>query len=419
MNIIRLTIFLKNKIFSAIYVNNIKRGIDMDKKSAKDKIVGQITQSPIFSKEGDLLISEGTIINYSILSKLKQHNIKSVDILNSLTKDIKRKGIIDDKKMDESIKVVKKVFDNVLENHMEGVGACIPLDHIDLVKSSVKSIIDALSKTQNLVYTVSDMLDSLPYTYTHSVNVAILSILTARSLNYDKEDINNIALGAFLHDIGKMLVDQKLITKPSQLNDMERMEVQKHPKLGYDLTKDINDLPFTAKQIILMHHEKLDGSGYPLGLKGIEIPEYVKIVTICDMYDAMVTNRVYRNKMPVYIALEILMTDSVYKLDRKIYRHMTENICIHPPGSGVVLSDGSIGIVSFYRSSNPSRPHVRIIDLNTDLTDVKIKTVNLEKDHTLLIVDSWDVNELRKKFKPSFGENGPIKNDIGNIDNSN
>lgn len=374
----------------------------METENIKDKIIGQTTKSPIYSQEGDLLISEGTIINYSILSKLKQHYIKPLDIINSLSKDIKVTGTVDDKQMDESIRVVKKIFDNVLQNDIDGLGSCIPLEHIDLVKDVVDSLVKTLSNTKDLLYKVSDMLDLLPYTYTHSVNVSILSILTARSLEYSNEDIKNIALGAFLHDIGKMLVEQNLILKSDSLTESERIEVNKHPRLGYEILKNIESIPFTTKQIVLMHHEKLDGSGYPFALKGIEIPEYVKIVTICDMYDAMVSKRVYRNKMPIYSALEILMADSVFKLDRKIYRHMTENICLHPPGSGVVLSDGSIGIVSFYRASNPSRPHVRIIDLKTDITDIKVKNINLEKDHTLLIVDSWDVNELRKKFKPKF-----------------
>ena len=374
----------------------------MKTKKMQDKIIGQTIRLPIYSMDGDLLISEGTIINYNVLSKLKQHSIKSIDIINSLSNGIKTTGIINDSQMSESISAVKKVFDNVLHNDISGITSSIPPNHMDLVESTVNSIIETLMTTGDLLYTVSDMLESLPYTYKHSVNVTILSILTAKSLNYLESDIKNIALGAFLHDIGKMLVRQELITKASILTDPERKEVEKHPLLGYKLIEKNKSLSFTAKQIVLLHHEKMDGSGYPFGIRGIEIPEYVKIVTICDMYDAMVTNRVYRIKMPVYTALEILMTDSVFKLDRKIYRHMTENICLHPPGSGVVLSDGTVGIVSFYRPSNPSRPHIRIIDLNEDFTDIKVRTVNLEKEHTLLIVDSWDVNEFRNRFKPAF-----------------
>lgn len=129
------------------------------------------------------------------------------------------------------------------------------------------------------------------------------------------------------------------------------------------------------------------------------------------MYDAMTTDRVYRGKMPIYSVLEILMTDSVYKLDRKVYRHMTENICIFPPGSGVVLSDGRMGIVTYYRATNPSRPHVRVIDLDKNLTDIKTDYVNLEKLKTLFVVDTWDVSAFRKVFNPKV----PLKDTLPQI----
>jgi len=366
----------------------------------KDELIGRRVNSHIYSVDGHLLLNKGTVVNSSILSRLERYNMNIEDLLNSLSKDIKPVGLINDKQMDESIQVVKNVFDYVLYTDKVGIASAIPPDYLELVEDVVKKLIDALENTGNLLYTVSDMVEKATYTYKHSVNVAILSILTSKALNYRESDIKNIALGAFLHDIGKMLVDQKLITKPGRLTDSERIAVEKHPTFGYELIKEIETLSFTTKQIVLLHHEKLDGSGYPSGLKGIEIPEYVRLVTICDMYDAMTTNRVYRGKMPIYTVLEILMTDAVFKLDRKIYRHMSQNICIYPPGSGVVLSDGRIGIVAFYEPTNPTRPHIRVLDLETDITNIKVEYVNLERQKTLFIVDTWDINELKNGFRP-------------------
>ncbi|MBN2897762.1 MAG: HD-GYP domain-containing protein [Clostridia bacterium] len=370
------------------------------------ELIGCRIKSPIYSNEGHLLLKQGTVIDTAVLSKLERHSISPLDLLNKLTKDIPVKGVLDDQEMEKSLKVVKKVFENVLNNHSKGIGATIPDEHLKLVEEVINFLIESLTGTGDLLYTVSDMLENEPYTYKHSINVSILSVLTAKALKYGTEEIKNIALGAFLHDIGKMLVDQSLITKPDLLTSAEKELVNQHPKLGYELIKNIDKLPYTAKQIVLLHHEKLDGSGYPYSIKGIEIPEYVRIVTICDMYDAMTTNRVYRNKMPIYKVLELLMHDAVYKLDRKVYRYMIENICVFPPGSGVVLSDGRIGVVAFYRTANPTRPHVRVIDLETDITDIKVETVNLERKRTLFVADTWDVHEFRKGFKatPGFGE---------------
>lgn len=363
-----------------------------------DELIGYRIQSPVYSYDGNLLLNKDTVINTSILSKLERHSITPDDLLKLLNKDVKSEKLVDDKELEIYISTVKKVFDNILHNDANGVSAVIPDEHIKLVEDVVAFLVESLMRVEDLLFIVSDMLENEAYTYKHSVNVSILSILTAKSLNYSKHDIKNIALGAFLHDIGKMLVDQALITKPSALTDLEKEAVEQHSLLGYNLVKDIQSLPYTAKQIILLHHEKLDGSGYPYGITGIEIPEYVRIVTLCDMYDAMTTNRVYRGKMPIHTVLEILMHDSVFKLDRNIYRHMTENICIFPPGSGVVLSDGRFGVVSFYRRTSPTRPHVRVIDLDTDFTDIKVETVNLEKKRTLFVSDIWDVHEFRKGF---------------------
>ncbi len=377
-----------------------------------DEIIGRRIASPVYSKDGYLLLSQGSIVNDKILSKLEHHAISTVKILDSLSEGIEPTGIIEEKQMVESIRVVKNVFENVLYNEANGVSTAIPPDQMDLVEEVIQSLIDALEKTENLLYTVVEMLDTTEYTYKHSVNVAILSILTAKAMNYDTPDIKNIALGAFLHDVGKMVNDQDLINKPGKLTLEERKKIEEHPQYGFNIVKDISNLPYTVKQIVLLHHEKLDGSGYPFGLKGIEIPEFVRIVTVCDMYDAMTTDRIYRGKMPIYTTLEILMTDAVYKIDRNIYRHMTENICIYPPGSGVVLSDGRVGIVSFYRATNPVRPHVRVIDINTDLLNMQVVEVNLEKEHTMFVIDTWDVNQFKKGFKPKTKPKSSLRSQI-------
>lgn len=355
-------------------------------------ILGNEIIEPVYSKHGTMLVKKGTVINNDVLSKLLSHNVDVVYVLNALKKDIKQEGIIPAPKMEKSVTTIKKVFDDIMNQEKLGVKAVIPYENVKLVEEVLELLIETLEQADKILYTVVDLLQSDEYTYKHNVNVAILSILTAKALNYKKEDIKHIALGALLHDIGKMRVSPSLINKPSSLTLEERIEVEKHAQFGYEITEAVSQIPFLSKQIIRLHHEKLDGSGYPLGLKGIEIPEYVKIVTVCDMYDAMTTNRVYRSKMPIYKALEHLMTDAVYKIDPAIYRTLTSNICIFPPGSGVVLSDGRVGVVTHFRHANPSRPRVRVIHLNGKNNYLDIEEVNLENERTLFIQDTWDVD---------------------------
>ena len=256
-------------------------------------------------------------------------------------------------------------------------------------------LIQVLEKNPDLLFAVVDLIEADAYTHRHNVNVAVLSILTAKALHYKIEHLKDIALGALLHDIGKAKVETSVLQKPMDLTVEEKRHVMEHPLLGHHLVENCNALPYLSKQIILLHHEKLDGTGYPLGLKSIEIPEYVQIVTVCDMYDAMTTNRIYRQKMPAYQVIDILLAESVYKLNPRILSTMLKSVWLFPPGSGVVLSDGRIGVVSYYKPINPTRPRVRILNFEGDFIPTNIQEVNLEEAATIFIEDVWDVDMVR------------------------
>ncbi len=363
----------------------------MQSTQVSTSILGNQIVEPVYSEHGMMLIKKGTVINNDVLAKLLSHNVDVVYVLNALKGNVEKKSMIPEPQMEKSVKAIKRVFDDIMHQEKLGVKAVIPYENVKLVEEVLELLLETLEQADEILYTVVDLLQSDAYTYKHNVNVAILSILTAKALDYKIEDIRHIALGALLHDIGKMRVPQELINKPGALTLEERREVEKHPELGYEITESVSQIPYLAKQIIRLHHEKLDGSGYPLGLKGIEIPEYVKIVTVCDMYDAMTTNRIYRGKMPIYRAMDVLMTEAVYKIDPKIYRTLTSTICIFPPGSGVVLSDGRVGIVSNYRNANPSRPRVRVLNLGSINNYLEVEEINLENERTLFIKDTWDV----------------------------
>jgi len=368
-------------------------------KSARvsETLIGNMIAEPVFSEQGNLLLKEGVVINEHVLDKLLVHEIDYVYIFDALMQDINPKGLIEDEKLQESVRVVKHVFDDVLHNERMGVKASVTENDIDLVKHVVEELLKELENAEDILYTVVDLIGTDAYTYKHSVNVTVLSIITAKALGYERPDIKNIALGALLHDIGKVRVESELILKPGKLTFEERKRVEKHPEYGYELLEAIEGLPFTTKQIILLHHEKLDGSGYPWGLRGIEIPEYVRIVTVCDMYDAMTTDRVYRNKMPIYRALDILMAEAIYRIDPTVYSILLNNIAVYPIGTGIVLSDGRIGVVKTYRHKNPARPIVKVLNNTSGNGNIKLEDVDLENSQVLFIEDVWDVETKREE----------------------
>ncbi|MCH4889660.1 HD-GYP domain-containing protein [Acidaminobacter sp. JC074] len=360
-------------------------------------LIGNMIAEPVYSEQGNLLLKEGVVINKHVLNKLLAHEIDYVYIFDALMEDIEPKSLIREEKLEESVRVVKHVFDDVLHNERMGVKSGISKRDILLVKNVVDELLRELENAENILYTVVDLIGTDAYTYKHSVNVTVLSIIVAKALGYDKADIKNIAMGALLHDIGKVRVESELILKPGKLTFDERKRVEKHPSYGYELLEAIEGLSYTTKQIILLHHEKLDGSGYPYGLRGIEIPPYVRIVTVCDMYDAMTTDRVYRNKMPIYRALDILMAEAIYRIDPEVYSVLLGNIAVYPEGTGIILSDGRIGVVMKYRHKNPARPIVRVLNNHLLSGKINVELIDLEQSQILFIEDVWDVKATKEE----------------------
>lgn len=143
------------------------------------------------------------------------------------------------------------------------------------------------------------------WVYTHSVNVAMISVMMAAALGYDNEELECIALGGLLHDVGKLLIPTSIIQKNSSLDDMQMALMRKHSELGVSLLADcgLND---DCVAMILQHHERLDGSGYPFGLKSDSIHPYAKIAMIADVLDAITSHRPYRPAKSASLAIQII-----------------------------------------------------------------------------------------------------------------
>ena len=130
-------------------------------------------------------------------------------------------------------------------------------------------------------------------TYVHSMNVALIASVIGKWMGYNQEKIKVLTLAGLMHDIGKLLIPEKILNKPGNLTDNEYEIMKKHVNLGYEQVKN-KFMPMSVKEAILLHHEKCDGTGYPFGLKSDKIPETAKIIAIADVYDAMTSSRIYR-----------------------------------------------------------------------------------------------------------------------------
>lgn len=361
------------------------------------KLINQYLGKNVYCDDGRLLLGKDVQLTSTLIDKLIDNDVFTVFIEDALSQGIEVSGIIEEEKMNHCIRKVKDVMLNIAVNDNKGVKTMIQEKDIETVSQIIKELIEALEDSEQTLYTVVDLMGADMYTYKHSVNVAVLSILTCRSLGYDYQLTKHIAMGALLHDIGKTSVKDGLIQKVEALTKAELKEVHQHVVYGYDMIKNEISLSGYTKQIVRLHHEKRDGSGYPLGLEETEIPDFVRIVTICDMFDAMTASRVYKKKMPVYEVLDILMAESVYRLDPVLLQMFTKNICVYPPGSGVTLRDGRLGLVVAYNQYNPTRPKIRLFE--DESGSLNVHQVDLSNVRTLFIEDSIDTDLIQERYK--------------------
>jgi HD-GYP domain-containing protein (c-di-GMP phosphodiesterase class II) len=181
-------------------------------------------------------------------------------------------------------------------------------DMICEAKSGFYEVIDCILEEDHLNHYLLAIRDYDAYTYSHSVNVGVLSLLVARKYfgQSDRHDLRELGIGFFLHDLGKIRINPDVIMKESLLTDEEMMEMRRHPLYGFDILKETNQLTTESKLIVLEHHEREDGRGYPYGLYGSEIHEYARICALVDMYDALTSDRPYRQRMLPFQALSLI-----------------------------------------------------------------------------------------------------------------
>lgn len=267
-------------------------------------------------------------------------------------------------------------------------------DHLKKQGSFDASVIDdAIQMLLDDIFSQKDILASLHHiasvdddTMVHCVNTTVYSILIGKRRGLSEEDLRTLAKGAILHDIGKVDLNESILLKETSLTQEELSHIKEHASFGYMLLKQNGTLSEDARLIALQHHERLDGSGYPNGLKGDAIHPLARITAIADMYDALTSVRCYRKSMSNYKAYKILTEDAATgKLDKKLVACLFHHVAVYPNGIIVYLSDGTHGIVKKQNPGQPFRPVVRIIDDTRGIDNLNLYDLDLV-EHTELSI---------------------------------
>lgn len=229
-------------------------------------------------------------------------------------------------------------------------------------KEVVEELVERIYEDADALLWLTNLKKEHEYTANHCVNVCILTLAFGAHLGYPKEFLRTIGLGALLHDVGKMKTPQSILNKPGRLTPEEFEIMKRHPLDGYELVKSSgHDLPRETLDIIRSHHERLSGRGYPDGLKGDEISTSVLMVAICDVYDAITSDRVYHHGIPAHEGLSAMYQLAPNDFGRELMQEFIKCVGIYPVGSLVELESGALGIVVSNDPKNRLRPVVMLI----------------------------------------------------------
>ncbi|WP_191566547.1 HD-GYP domain-containing protein [Metabacillus idriensis] len=216
------------------------------------------------------------------------------------------------------------------------------------------------------------------YLYHHSVSVALLSAYLGKRLGFSHGDTIQLAMTGLLCDCGMTKLDQGFVSKKIALTDKEYKEIKQHPVYSYKMLKNIVSLKEAVKVGVLQHHERLDGSGYPLGVKTDQLHPFGKIAALADTYQAMISERPYRNRQSPFKVLEQLMQDEFGKFDLTALNELKKGLLKFSSGTNVRLSDGRKAEIVFVEDQYPTRPLIKV-DETSEIVALK--------DHRHLFID--------------------------------
>lgn len=314
---------------------------------------------PIYNENGVTLIQDGVPLTKRVIDRLIELGVTFVYIEDEKTNDIEIENVISEKTRIESVNTIKREF-QAIANELK-LSKRFNGDHIS--KNFTKIILDILEEiksNKDVLTVLSDVFLYDSYIFSHSLNVTVYTLGLALEMNFTDKQILEIGLGAILHDVGKMLTPLEILNKPGRLTNEEFEIMKKHTTDGYKLLKDLPNIPLLAAHCAFQHHERMNGSGYPRGIKGDEIHLYAQLIGICDVFDAVTSNRVYRKAMLPHEGLELLYAGAGTLYNKDLICAFRNTVAIYPVGLEVTLSDGRSGVVVKQNQELSTRPVVRI-----------------------------------------------------------
>lgn len=339
----------------------------------------ELLAKDILTRSDTVLMTAGTVVKKEYISRLVELNIEYIYVEDEIAQGVNLVSSLElqiKEQCEEAVRglLLKYTYQNSTE-----------LEDIKLVADEI--IKDIMSEPF-VIYNLSSIRQKNDSTYSHSLNVCALSVILAFKLKLPKKKIRDIAIGCLLHDIGlTYLTFDYYNMKMDTCSEKEQKELKKHVIYGYSAIEKMDWLSTISKDIIISHHERLDGSGYPFHLKDDRVKIGSKIAAVCDEFDS----RVYGNlitKMKVHNAIDYIVSHAGTLFDVNIVKVFVDSVAAYPIGSLVITNQGEIGIVLRQNIQFPTRPVIRIIQDCTGNKPVQWIERDLKKELSLFIKDT-------------------------------
>ncbi|VBB06714.1 Hypothetical protein LUCI_1950 [Lucifera butyrica] len=344
---------------------------------------GMYLSRPLIAPDGTVLLHEGIEMKDRYIQYLRKQGITYLYVEEPQTRDIIVEDVIGPELRQEA---VQTALEAVNDFH---VGQGIKLGK---VKAIVADMIEQLAqKPENMIHFI-DIRRKEDYLFSHAVNTCILSVMTGISMGYDGNQLEELGLAAMLHDVGKIKFPYKLAKKnPGHLTLKEKGEYREHPSYTLEILRKDSTISANVVNACFQHHERWDGSGYPLGIKGGAISEYAQIISIADVYDRLTAGTPYRRPTPVYYAVAILNKAAGQYFNPAIVEKFNENIALYPIGTTVRLNNNQTAVILDVDKNCKTTPIVRIVS-GEDRTKVnQLLELDLRKNPQLFIVDFEEI----------------------------
>lgn len=314
---------------------------------------GMMVGKSIYSDNGSVLVNYKVKLTSSLIRRMKEKGLPGLYIDDTLSEDITIEELISDELEVKASQALKKM-------------------DIDAALTVADEITSALSKDGEVSVNLVSLRTNSDYTYKHSVNVAILSVITGMGLGLKKSMLQELSAAGLLHDIGKVNIPPAILDKEGPLTEEEYDIIKNHSEYGYQKIKDNVLISSKTKMGVYSHHENINGTGYPLGLAGDQIYMFAKIIHIADVYDALISERIYKRAHSPAEAIEFLMNNAGTMFQPEYVKAFLTYIPVYPKGRNVILSTGATAVVVENRQHNTLHPIVRLLDETEKTIDLSL-----------------------------------------------